>query len=77
MAPPPAVSKLTLTGGTGKRMGASMPKQYLQLRGQEIALYSMQTFASMEVSRCSAPHPRRRPIDTAYAILDRRCGAFT
>lgn len=30
-------------------MGANMPKQYLKLRGQEIALYSMQTFAGMPV----------------------------
>jgi 2-C-methyl-D-erythritol 4-phosphate cytidylyltransferase len=32
-------------------MGASIPKQYLKLRGQEIATYSMATFAKMpEVS---------------------------
>jgi hypothetical protein len=34
-------------GGVGKRMGANMPKQYLPLRGQPIALYSLQTFAAM------------------------------
>ncbi len=34
-------------GGVGKRMGANMPKQYLPLRGQPIALYSLQTFADM------------------------------
>ena len=28
-------------------MGANMPKQYLPLRGQPIALYSLQTFAAM------------------------------
>ena len=36
-----------LAGGVGKRMGASIPKQYLKLRGQEIATYSMDTFAHM------------------------------
>lgn len=39
-------------------MGANMPKQYLKLRGQEIALYSMQTFAGMPVRASSLPAPR-------------------
>ncbi len=38
---------MLLAGGVGKRMGASIPKQYLKLRGQEIATYSMDTFARM------------------------------
>jgi 2-C-methyl-D-erythritol 4-phosphate cytidylyltransferase len=49
--PDRSVSVVLLAGGVGKRMGASIPKQYLKLRGQEIATYSMQTFAKMrEVS---------------------------
>ncbi|KAL2926646.1 2-C-methyl-D-erythritol 4-phosphate cytidylyltransferase chloroplastic [Bienertia sinuspersici] len=42
-----SVSVILLAGGTGKRMGASMPKQYLPLMGQPIALYSLYTFSRM------------------------------
>eukprot|EP00271_Cylindrocystis_brebissonii_P011971 TRINITY_DN2_c1_g2_i1.p1 TRINITY_DN2_c1_g2~~TRINITY_DN2_c1_g2_i1.p1 ORF type:complete len:354 (+),score=31.95 TRINITY_DN2_c1_g2_i1:117-1178(+) len=45
--PPRSVSVVLLAGGVGKRMGASMPKQYLPLLGQPIALYSFYTFASL------------------------------
>ncbi|KAJ0010004.1 hypothetical protein Pint_33010 [Pistacia integerrima] len=34
-----SVSVVLLAGGKGKRMGANMPKQYLPLLGQPIALY--------------------------------------
>jgi 2-C-methyl-D-erythritol 4-phosphate cytidylyltransferase len=41
------VSVVLLAGGVGKRMGAAIPKQYLELKGQPIATYSMATFAAM------------------------------
>ncbi|XP_010252286.1 PREDICTED: 2-C-methyl-D-erythritol 4-phosphate cytidylyltransferase, chloroplastic [Nelumbo nucifera] len=42
-----SISVVLLAGGKGKRMGASMPKQYLPLLGQPIALYSFYTFSRM------------------------------
>ncbi|KAJ8767721.1 hypothetical protein K2173_020661 [Erythroxylum novogranatense] len=42
-----SVSVILLAGGKGKRMGANMPKQYLPLLGQPIALYSLYTFSQM------------------------------
>lgn len=44
---PGTISVVLLSGGVGKRMGASIPKQYLALRGQPIATYSLETFAAM------------------------------
>ncbi|WVZ10542.1 hypothetical protein V8G54_015072 [Vigna mungo] len=42
-----SVSVVLLAGGQGKRMGAIIPKQYLPLFGQPIALFSFHTFFHM------------------------------
>ncbi|KAK9821285.1 hypothetical protein WJX74_010057 [Apatococcus lobatus] len=44
---PESVSVMIVAGGVGKRMGAAIPKQYLDLEGQPIAMYSLQVFAAM------------------------------
>lgn len=41
------MSVVLLSGGVGKRMKASMPKQYLDLRGKPIATWSLGMFAGM------------------------------
>jgi len=50
--PDGSVSVVLLAGGVGKRMGASIPKQYLLLDGQPIATYSLETFANMAQVQC-------------------------
>jgi 2-C-methyl-D-erythritol 4-phosphate cytidylyltransferase len=47
VVPTASVSVVLLAGGVGKRMGAAIPKQYLDLRGAPIATYSLRTFAAM------------------------------
>ena len=37
---------LILSGGTGKRMGLDLPKQYVTVNGRPILLYSLETIAS-------------------------------
>jgi len=43
----PSSTLVLLAGGVGKRMGASMPKQYLPLCGKPIALHSFETFLGL------------------------------
>ena len=43
-----SVSFVLLAGGVGKRMGANMPKQYIPLRGQEIALWSLDIISALD-----------------------------
>ncbi|KAI7841727.1 hypothetical protein COHA_004593 [Chlorella ohadii] len=73
--PDGSVSLVLLAGGVGKRMGAPIPKQYLELRGQPIATYSMQTFAAMpqvkEIVVVCEPE-WREVFETCYARLPRK-----
>lgn len=42
------VSAAILAGGTGSRMGAALPKQFLEIGGKPILLYSVEAFLSQE-----------------------------
>ena len=42
------ISLILLSGGTGKRMEHSIPKQYLELNNKKIILYSLETFLSID-----------------------------
>ena len=42
-----SVAVVLLAGGVGKRMGAPMPKQYLELGGKPIAAHSLVVFAGL------------------------------
>lgn len=44
------VGVVLLSAGVGKRMGASIPKQYIKLMDLEIALHSLDTFLDCDVS---------------------------
>ena len=48
--PAKSVSLVLLAGGVGKRMGASMPKQYLPLLGKPIALYRYRYLKDVQVT---------------------------
>lgn len=37
-----------LAGGTGRRLGAEIPKQYIEIAGKPVIVYSMETFADDE-----------------------------
>ena len=37
------VIALVLSGGTGSRLGADIPKQYLRVQGRPVLLYCMET----------------------------------
>ncbi|KAH7663826.1 2-C-methyl-D-erythritol 4-phosphate cytidylyltransferase protein [Dioscorea alata] len=75
-----SVSVVLLAGGNGKRMGASIPKQYLPLLGQPIALYSFYTFSEIpevkEIVVVCKPSYRdvfedssvRRRVDLKFAL---------
>lgn len=83
-----SVSLVLLAGGVGKRMGAAIPKQYLELQGQPVATYSLQMFAGMpqvgEVvvvcepewrdvfERCYARLPRKLPLKFAAPGAERQ-----
>lgn len=41
------ITLIFLAGGVGSRMGTSVPKQYLPLRGKPVALYSFELFTQI------------------------------
>ena len=55
---------LILSGGTGSRMGAAVPKQFLELKGKPILLRTVEQFLSHPdidtvcVVRCLSPPGR-------------------
>lgn len=72
--PDGSVSLVLLAGGVGKRMGAAIPKQYLELAGRPIATYSLATFAAMpavgEIVVVCEPE-WRDVFESAHAALPR------
>jgi 2-C-methyl-D-erythritol 4-phosphate cytidylyltransferase len=90
--PDGSVSFILLAGGVGKRMGASIPKQYLNLRGQPIATYSLRTFAAMPAvgeivvvceaewrdvfEKCYASLPRKVPLKFALPGAERQDSVY-
>jgi 2-C-methyl-D-erythritol 4-phosphate cytidylyltransferase len=62
---------LFLAGGSGTRMGTSIPKQYLLLQGKPLALYSFETFLKLpEMHHCVIV------CDPAYQSLFQDCVAY-
>jgi 2-C-methyl-D-erythritol 4-phosphate cytidylyltransferase len=57
-----------LAGGTGKRMGQAIPKQYIHLKNKPLVLYSFETFLSLpEVEEIVVVcDPSYQSIFTAY-----------
>jgi 2-C-methyl-D-erythritol 4-phosphate cytidylyltransferase len=86
--PDGSVSLVLLAGGVGKRMGAPIPKQYLELLGAPVATYSLRTFAAMPAvgelvvvcepewravfEECHATLPRRPPLSFAAPGAERQ-----
>jgi 2-C-methyl-D-erythritol 4-phosphate cytidylyltransferase len=73
----PHVCAVLLAGGTGSRMGSSIPKQYLQLLEKPIACYSFELFLAMPlideiVVVCG---PEYRQLFTAYPATKPVCFA--
>lgn len=66
------VSVILLAGGTGSRMGTSVPKQFLDLDGKPIARYSYDLFKSLDyvsqiVVVCPEMYRGIFPEDTQFA----------
>jgi 2-C-methyl-D-erythritol 4-phosphate cytidylyltransferase len=66
------ITLIFLAGGTGSRMGAPIPKQYLPLKGKPIALYSFETFLQVpEITEiivvCEPAYQHFFPPSTLFA----------
>lgn len=48
MVEKPRITAIVLAAGRGKRMGSSVPKQFLTLKGKEVIYYSLKAFEDFE-----------------------------
>ncbi len=67
------ISLILLAGGPGTRMGSSIPKTFLPLRGKPIILHSFDLFSSMsEINEiivvCPSRHRSLFPKETLFAL---------
>lgn len=75
----PPLSVILLAGGTGKRMGSTLPKQFLPLGGKPIALHSFSFFASFPfvseiIVVCDPAHEPLFPKSSQCTVLFARPG---
>lgn len=54
----PTIAAVVLAGGRGKRMGSTIPKQYLQLNGFPLLYYSLKTFQESCVDQIALVCPQ-------------------
>ena len=67
------VTAIVLAAGRGKRMGAEIPKQYLQLKGHEVLYYSLKAFEESIVDQVILVTGEQE-IDYCRKELVEKCG---
>eukprot|EP00529_Nitzschia_sp_RCC80_P026168 CAMPEP_0113463118 /NCGR_PEP_ID=MMETSP0014_2-20120614/12470_1 /TAXON_ID=2857 /ORGANISM="Nitzschia sp." /LENGTH=346 /DNA_ID=CAMNT_0000355057 /DNA_START=113 /DNA_END=1153 /DNA_ORIENTATION=- /assembly_acc=CAM_ASM_000159 len=71
--PPPDmddVGFVVLAGGTGSRMKANMPKQYLPLKGTPVLHYSLDLFLERLGEYCSSQQENTKPPKYVVLVMD-------